>query len=110
MKANERRQKIFAVLCRRRFEYISNLAKEFEVSERTIRRDLEYLGRILPIYTKTGRYGGGVYVEDGADMSQIHIDEQLRYILKKIVRCTSDGEPIAFSNVDVEIIERILEI
>lgn len=35
---------------------------EFEVSERTISRDIEELSLTKPIYTKSGRYGGGVYI------------------------------------------------
>ena len=53
------------LLCRRRSETIRNLAFEFEVSERTIRRDIDILSLNEPIYTQVGRYGGGVYVEEG---------------------------------------------
>lgn len=61
----ERRSEIMKLLCRRRSETIRNLAFEFEVSERTIRRDIEILSLNEPIYTQVGRYGGGVYVEEG---------------------------------------------
>jgi len=39
-----------------------NLAFEFGVSERTIRRDIDALSLVAPIYTQAGRYGGGVYI------------------------------------------------
>ena len=55
----ERRIAILKLICRRRFETIANLAYEFDVSERTIRRDIEFLMRTEPIYTQPGRYGGG---------------------------------------------------
>ena len=58
----ERRQEILKILCRRRHETVANLAFELCVSERTIRRDIETLSLSEPIYTQTGRYGGGVYI------------------------------------------------
>ena len=39
--AVERRQAILEILCERRHEKIDNLAFEFEVERRTIRRDIE---------------------------------------------------------------------
>lgn len=46
----ERRDEIIKLLCRRRHETIPNLAFEFGVSERTIRRDIEAVTviRFLP--------------------------------------------------------------
>lgn len=53
------------ILCKRRYATITELADEFEVSERTIRRDIDVLSLHEPIYTKAGRHAGGVYVVDG---------------------------------------------
>ena len=57
-----RRYNILIVLCRRRYEKTKNLAYEFGVSERTVRRDIDVISLSAPIYTKSGRYGGGIYV------------------------------------------------
>ena len=43
---------------------MGNLALEFGVSVRTVQRDISEITTIVPIYIKTGRYGGGVYVMD----------------------------------------------
>ena len=64
MGATERRNAIIQALGRRRYDKISNLASEFGVSERTIRRDIEILSLTEPIRTEAGRYSGGVYVLD----------------------------------------------
>ncbi|MBE5922691.1 MAG: DeoR family transcriptional regulator [Lachnospiraceae bacterium] len=61
----ERRNEILRILCRRRHETIDNLASEFGVSYRTIRRDIEILSLTEPIITRYGRYAGGVYIMDG---------------------------------------------
>ena len=39
MNASERRQRLLEVLCQRRQDTVENLASEFGVSARTIRRD-----------------------------------------------------------------------
>ena len=84
MGTTERRTAILKTLCRRRYETISNLANEFEVSERTIRRDIEILSYTEPIYTQTGRYAGGVYVVDGYSMDRMYMSEDEIAILQKI--------------------------
>ena len=80
----ERRRKMLKILCRRRSETVQNLAAELGVSERTIRRDVEILSLEEPIYTQSGRYGGGVYVQEGYSMDRMYMaDEELR-VLQKI--------------------------
>lgn len=84
MGAAERRNAILKTLCRRRYETIGNLAMEFEVSERTIRRDIEILSYTEPIYTQTGRHAGGVYVVDGYHMDRMYMSEDEIAVLQKI--------------------------
>jgi len=55
---------IYRALCARRQDTVDNLAYEFDVSEKTIRRDVEELMCSYPIETVRGRYGGGVKVAD----------------------------------------------
>ena len=84
MRTTERRNAILKTLCRRRYETIPNLANEFEVSERTIRRDIEVLSYTEPIYTQTGRHSGGVYVVDGYYMDRMYMTEAEVSVLCKI--------------------------
>ena len=65
MSPAERRQALLEVLCHRRYDTCGNLAHEFGVSERTIRRDLAALTCSYPIETVFGGHGGGVRVKDG---------------------------------------------
>ena len=57
---------------------------EFEVSERTIRRDIEILSYTEPIYTQTGRHAGGVYVVEGYHMDRMYMSEEEIAVLQKI--------------------------
>ena len=78
----ERRTEIMRILCRRRHETISNLADEFGVSSRTILRDIEVLSITEPIYTKCGRYDGGIYVADDFVMNRMYMtDIELHYYI-----------------------------
>ena len=81
--ALERRQAILEVLCERRHESVDNLAAEFGVGERTIRRDIEYLTLSYPIYTTQGN-GGGVHVVDGYRLGKKYMTDKQTELLEKL--------------------------
>ena len=89
----ERRNAILRTLCRRRYETIGNLAAEFEVSERTIRRDIEILSYTEPIYTQSGRHAGGVYVVDGYHMDRMYMSEDEIAVLQKLKAAATVQNP-----------------
>ena len=62
--ALDRRQQILEKLMLRRQDTVVNLAGEFGVNERTIRRDLCILSHDYPIRSIPGK-GGGVRLPDG---------------------------------------------
>ena len=80
----ERRHEIMKILCRRRHETIRNLASEFGVSMRTIQRDIETLSRTEPIFTQSGKYGGGVYVIEGYSMDRMYMTDAELDVLHKV--------------------------
>lgn len=92
MGTTERRNEIIKILCRRRYETIGNLANEFNVSYRTLRRDIEALSSYVPIYTQNGRYGGGVYMVEGYSMDNIYMNEDELVLLNKIFSILSTSE------------------
>lgn len=82
----ERRQAILELMCERRHETISNLAFEFEVSERTMRYDVQILSISYPIYTATGNrnQGGGVHVVDGYYIGRTYLKPSQKALLEKL--------------------------
>jgi len=62
--APDRRNEILNVINIRRSDSVPNLAFEFGVSERTIRRDVALLSEKHRIYCQHGGKGGGVHFED----------------------------------------------
>ena len=87
METSERRTAMLKLLCRRRHETIKNLAYEFGVSERTVRRDIEALSYSEPLYTQPGKYGGGVYVTDNYQMDRMYFRERERNVLYRLLDC-----------------------
>ena len=99
---------LLKTLCRRRHETISNLAVEFGVSERTVRRDIEALCLTEPIYTQPGRYSGGVYVTENYYMDRMYLEEPEIALLTKILQHTKLKQPYALTNEDVLVMQKIL--
>lgn len=80
----ERRLEIMKRLCRRRYETMENLSQEFGVCLRTIQRDIYELTFIMPIYVKSGRYGGGIYVDEKYSMDRMYMSSNEIELLKKV--------------------------
>ncbi len=105
MGTTERRAEIMRILCRQRHATISNLAKTFGVSTRTIQRDVEILSITQPIYTQSGRYDGGVYIMDDYIVDRMYMTEselsvlhKLAYFARSQTTCTLTGEEYALLN------------
>lgn len=95
MKVIERRQAILEVLCERRFEKIDNLALEFGVHRNTIMNDILELSLSYPIYTKTGRHDGGVYIADDYYLGkQYFSNEQLNVIISLMDKADDDQRKV----------------
>lgn len=105
METTERRIELLKVLCRRRHDTIENLAFNFNVSTRTIRRDIEYLSRSYPLYTQAGRYGG-VYIMDGYTLDRMYMNDQELSVLKKIADALNQ-HPILNSD-EIQIFQSII--
>lgn len=69
----ERRLEIMKYLCRKRHATMSFLAEKFGVSVRTIQRDIFELTFMMPLDTKAGKYGGGVYVVGDYTMDRAYM-------------------------------------
>lgn len=84
MKASERRNTIIEALIERNSDKIENLACEFSVNEKTIRRDIDELSLYYPIYTECGRYTGGVYIDPSYRMRRKFLKPEEEELLKRL--------------------------
>lgn len=97
MTPSERREAILNALCRRRQDTVENLAREFDVSIRTIKYDIEELTLAHPIETVRGRYGGGVRVADGYYLGRKYLKPDQQELLRKLSKGL-EGEDLATMN------------
>lgn len=81
--ATERRQLILEYMCECRQSTRANLANEFNVSLRTIERDLLILACSYPVYTLQGG-AGGVYVVDGYYIGRKYLKTNQQALLEQL--------------------------
>ncbi len=105
----ERRRMIMRVLCRRGHDTIANLAAEFGVSERTIRRDIETLSLSEPVYTQQGRYGGGVYVVNGHRLDQQYMNPLQTQVIEKVIRLSHCKQQCVLQDEEVRALQSLIE-
>lgn len=103
----ERRYELMKILCRRRYETIRNLASELGVSMRTIQRDIDILSGTEPIFTKFGKYGGGVYVVDGYSIDRMYMTSPQIDVLKKLYIAT-DKDPSLLTDDEKEQLRHLI--
>lgn len=85
MGTSERRIEIIKYLCRKRHVTVSNISKKFGVSVRTIHRDIDYLSgtMMIPIYCQSGKYEGGVYIDNDYRWDKMYMTlEQISLLIK----------------------------
>ena len=110
MRAAERRKAIMRTICRRRHDTIKNLAFEFGVSERTIRRDVEILSYTEPIYTQRGRYDGGVHIVDGYYFDRMYMSKEELAILQKLHTCAIEQCACDLSPQELNILSQMIHL
>ena len=96
MDSYKRRSALKNTLLKRRYDTTENLAVEFDVSERTIRRDILILNDEVPLITKPGRYGGGIYVMEGYSPNRFYLKDYEIDTLQKALAyiCNSSDNPL----------------
>lgn len=108
MGALERQMKILRILCRRKHETIANIAIELGVSERTVIRDITELSLSEPIYTVTGRYRGGVYIDPDYSMHKMYFEENERLLIEKIVADIEKGNCCYLNQSELNSLKKLL--
>lgn len=89
--ATERRQMILEKLsdCRRTTR--DALATEFNVSTRTIERDIEILSCSVPVFTLQGG-NGGIYVADSWYLSRRYLHQEQEALLHRLMNALTEED------------------
>lgn len=109
LNAIERRFRLIEILLYRRYEKTENLAFELGVSTKTIQRDLLEINTIIPIYSRTGKYYGGIYLREGFSIYKAFLTEEEVVLLSKIKEYILSYKSKGFSKEEVNLLERIIE-
>lgn len=108
MDTSERRFRIMNYLCENRQTTMAILANLFGVSVRTIKRDIDALGYVIPIIIKQGRHTGGVYIMDGYRWDVLYLNVEETALLMKIKDYAERKEPLVLGDSDLREIEKII--
>lgn len=95
-------------LCQVRHATIPELAKQFGVSERTIRRDIEELGYFIPLETRAGRYEGGVYVMEDYVWDKAYMSAEDIELLIRIKTIGEKQERLMLDGTSLQRLGRII--
>lgn len=71
---------------------MTELAFQYSVSDRTIRRDILFLSRYAPICTKTGLNGGAFLMDGYRKELMLHLSREEEALLLKIMRTLDEKE------------------
>ena len=85
----ERRLEIMKHLCRHRQATMTSMSKKFNVSIRTIQRDIFELTFMMPLDIKYGRYGG-VYLIGNYTMDRVYMTANELELLIKIKKLVTN--------------------
>jgi len=91
------------------FRNYRNLALEFDVTQRTILRDIDVIARYIPVYCKRGRFDGGVYVDPNFRMDRAYMMPEELSVLKKVRSTMENDTKPSFSVEDISILDRIIK-
>ena len=88
----ERRLEILKYLCRARKSTMPKLAELFDVSVRTIQRDILEIEATfhVPIDVRCGKYDGGVYVVGDYSFDRTYMYDEELALLSKVHRLVKD--------------------
>ncbi len=88
----ERRLEILFILMRKKKCSMTELAFQYSVSDRTIRRDILFLSRYAPICTKTGIDGGAFLIDGYRKELSLHLSRDEEALLLKLMRTLDEKE------------------
>lgn len=108
MGTTERIFEMMKHLCQVRHATMPELADKFGVSVRSIKRDIDELGYLIPLEIKTGRYEGGVYVMDDYRWDKAYMSAEDIALLIKIKTIGANGKRLILEGEDLLRLERII--
>ena len=85
-----------------------NLAAEFGVSIKTIQRDIDEIGFLIPIRVKRGRYYGGVYIKEDYIFDRAYMSDEELKLMRKLLDFIVPDSNFGFTEKEIEILRKII--
>ena len=95
----DRRLELLFLLYRNKHLTVSEIAEYFSVCKKTIYRDITFLSRYAPIYTKNGFYGGVFMLKDYRNELVLHLSDDEKELLNKLKLQLSGKEYTLLQNI-----------
>lgn len=95
--------KIMQDLSKKRFCTMSYYAEEFQVSRKTIQRDVDGMSEAFPIRTERGRNKGGIYLDEDFHILKDYMSDKDIAVLNKMKNSSKE-----LSNEEIDHIDRII--
>lgn len=108
LNAAGRRLEILRFLYRRKRSTIGELSNRFEVSERTIRRDLDVIEESVDLERKTGRYGGGISISKSDSGYSNYLTPTEEDLIIKIIKTVKNNTPYISNPEELQILRQLL--
>ena len=99
MTSFERRLEILFKILRNKKCSMTELAYEYSVSDRTIRRDILFLSRYAPIRTRTGINGGVLLIKDNQFDLSLPLSEDEENLLLRLMRNADEYDRHLIGNI-----------
>lgn len=99
MGVRERQRQIVEYLSVNKFVNMSHLADVFDVSVRTIQRDLDALSLHYPIVITKGRYTGGVSLIEGFRLERNYLTLEEQTLLERLLPALSGNDQIVMKRI-----------
>ncbi|MBE7048442.1 MAG: HTH domain-containing protein [Ruminococcaceae bacterium] len=78
---------------------VTELSFYFDVSKDTIFRDVAFLSRYAPIYTKQGMFGGIYVVDDYKGSLKLHLSTDEKNLLEHLAETSNDADARLLRNI-----------
>ena len=99
VKTFERRIEMLFLLSKCKKTTVTELSFFFKVSKDTVFRDIAFLSRYAPIYTKQGMYGGIYVIEDYIDNLKLHLSIDEENLLNRLAETSNDTDANLLRNI-----------
>lgn len=105
----ERKLDMLKYICLNKYCTMPELARIYNVSIRTVMRDIDDIGNFIPISTQQGRYEGGIRVMDGFSWDKAYMSDHDIQLLREVKEVGEEGRKLELSEEQLSRLDKIIK-